>query len=249
MRRFIHVIILLLLSVCAFSKVMAEESFKLTTGFYRMTGGDQPAGRGMDINLRHTSAYGNVWVGWYRQPDPDASIDITQGRAGWDNTYTLGAWRLQPSIQAASAGFWGGSFGVETGEKWYAGAGIGRTNLRPYVNLNFDPNDSLMASVGYRWSAHQSFGLLWVRDNRENPDQRHLHLIYRTGLSEHERLTLDLLSKAGSVTQDSGDVEKINKLGLSVTYDWHQKFIRLACDPNPNFTTQTMWRLAVGTRF
>ncbi len=26
---------------------------------------------------------------------------------------------------------------------WFAAAGLGRTNLRPYVNLNFDPNDSI----------------------------------------------------------------------------------------------------------
>jgi hypothetical protein len=226
-----------------------EPSFKLTTGLLMLKAAEDPSARAWDVNLRHTSGYGNVWVGWFRQADPDPVIDTTQIRVGWDNTYPVGAWRVTPSVQAAWGGFWGGSLNIERGETWYAGAGIGRTNLSPYVNLNYDPNDALMASGGYRWNAHESLGVQWVHDNRENPDQRHWHLIYRTGLAEHQRLTLDLLSKSGNVTFNSGTTERINKLGLSVTYDWHQHFVRLAYDPNVNFSTQDMLRVSVGTRF
>jgi hypothetical protein len=230
-----------------------EPAFKLTTGLLIGKAGEDPSSRALDVNLRHTSRFGNVWVGWFRQPDPDATVDLTQGRVGWDNSFDLGAFRVQPSIQNASAGFWGGSLNVETGPtihaNWYAGAGLGRTNLRPYVNLNFDPNDALMASGGYRWNSQESVGLLWVRDNRQNPDQRHLHWVYRKGLAEQQRITIDLLSKSGNVTDNAGNPFKINKLGASFTYDWREHFVRLAYDPKVNFTNQDMVRVSVGTRF
>lgn len=228
-----------------------DPSFKFTTGLYGINGGGQTVSRGLDMNLRNTSKLGNVWVGWYVQPavNNDETTRQKQWRTGWDNTFNAGRVRLQPSIQSASGGFWGGSFGVESGDTWYAGVGLGRTNLRPYVNLNFDPNDALMASGGYRWSRHQSLGFQWVRDNRLNPDQRHFHAIYRQRLSEHERVTFDVLSKAGNVVDSIGNVQKIKKLGLSATYDWHEKFVRLSYDPNANFGVQNMWRFSIGTRF
>lgn len=227
-----------------------EPSFKFTSGLYGMNGGGQTAARGLDMNLRHTSKLGNTWVGWYLQPavNSDETTRQKQWRTGWDNAYNTGRVRLQPSLQAATGGFWGGSFGVETGDSWYVGAGLGRTNLRPYVNLNFDPNDALMASGGYRWNTN-SLGFQLIRDNRLNPDQRHFHLIYRQGLSEHERVTFDLLSKAGNVSDAMGGTQKINKLGLSATYDWSGKFVRLSYDPNANFGVQNMWRFSLGTRF
>jgi hypothetical protein len=233
--------------VLSVSVVHAETPFKLTLGSYNMAGGDVPDARGTDINLRHSSDYGNAWLGWYKQED------IKQWRTGWDNSFSVGAIKLQPSIQAASGGFLGGSFGVETGEEvhknWYAGAGIGRTNLRPYVNLNFDPNDALMASAGYRFSKQETLGLQWVRDNRLNVDQRNLHVVYRRALGEHERLTVDLLSKTGSVELASGSTEKINKIGLSLGYDWREYFVKVAYDPRANFATQNMLRLSTGLRF
>jgi len=228
-----------------------EPSFKFTSGLYGLSGAGQTAARGLDLNLRNTSKLGDLWLGWYLQPavNNDDATRQKQWRTGWDNTFSTGWVRFQPSLQAASGGFWGGSLGLETGDTWYAGVGLGRTNLRPYVNLNFDPNDALMASGGYRWNAHQSLGFQWVRDNRLNPDQRHFHVVYRQGLRERERITFDLLSKAGSVTDTAGNVQKINKLGLSATYDWHEKFVRLSYDPNANFGVQNMWRFSLGTRF
>ncbi len=240
-----------LLMVCASCMtpfaLAAEPSFKLTVGSYNSSGGDVPNATGTDVNVRHTSSYGNTWLGWYGQGD------INQWRSGWDSSYNLGAVKLQPSLQAASGGFWGGSFGIETGEtihkNWYAGAGIGRTNLRPYVNLNFDPNDALMASAGYRFSKQEALGLQWVRDNRLNMDQRNVHLVYRKVLNDSERVTIDVFSKTGSVSLASGNTEKINKLGLSVGYDWRDYFVKVSYDPRVNFTTQNMLRVSTGLRF
>ena len=216
--------------------------FKLTAGLYQLgsAGSDAPAARGLDLNLRHTDAWGDLWLGVYRSP----VMALSQTRAGWDNTFTLGPVRLQPSLQVASGGFWGGSFGLETGDSWFVGAGLGRTNLRNYVNLNFDPNDAWMLSGGYRWQDARSLSLQVVHDNRQNPDQQHVHLVYRTPMPDSQRLTLDALYKKGTV-----DGEYIQRIGLSATYDWPRYFVKVAYDPKVNFTAQNMWRLQLGTRF
>ena len=218
-------------------------AFKLTTGLYQLSGGDLPAGPGLDLNLRASGGLvgsSNVWVGLYRSP----VSSVKQYRAGWDNTFKFGAVRFMPSLQIASGGFVGGSAYLEAGSSWFAGAGLGRTNLRPYTNLNFDPNDSYTLAGGYRWGDNHSLTLQGVRDNRLNPDQQHVHIVYRTPVDGDKRLTLDLLMKKGLVAG-----VPIQRLGFSVGYDWPRFFVRSAWDPLVNFSTQDMVRLSVGTRF
>ncbi len=98
--------------------------------------------------------------------------------------------------------------------------------------------------MGYRWSSLQSLSLQVVKDNRQNPDQQHLHVLYRSPLPNRQRLTLDLLFKSGLVEE-----RMVHRTGLSVTYDLPNYFARIAYDPVINFTPQTMWRVSVGTRF
>jgi hypothetical protein len=215
-------------------------AFKLTVGYYQSGGGGQADSHSTDYNLRHSSGLGNVWYGHYVA----ASEQLVQDRAGWDRWFTAGVLRVLPSVQVASGGAWNGSLNLETGETWYAGAGLGRTNLRQAVNLNFDPNDAWSLNGGYRWSDGRSLGLVYVRDNRENPDQQHLHLVWRQAMPERHRLTVDLLLKRGLV-----EGEPIARAGLSVAYDWPRWFLRVSYDPKVNFTPQDMWRLAFGTRF
>lgn len=212
-----------------------EPAIKLTLGYYRFS----ETGSATDINLRHTSELGNTWLGYYQS----ARRDERQGRVGWDKTFDLGPLRLTPSAQFASQGYLNGSVGLETGDSWFVGAGFGRTNLKPNWNLNFDPNDSWTISAGWR-AQGESIALLWVRDNRENPDQRHIHAVYRTALPNGQRVTLDVLHKRGLV-----DGESIRQTGASLTYDWPRLFVRVAFDPKVNFTNENMWRLAIGTRF
>jgi hypothetical protein len=217
-----------------------ESSYKFTTGVYALSGGGQANSHGQDLNVRQTSALGNIWGAWYRSSEQQ----VSQPRMGWDNSLETSYGRVIPSVQTASGGFWGGSLSVETGDTLFAGAGLGRTNLHSYVNLNFDPNDVWMASVGYRWSSLQSVSMQVVRDNRQNPDQQHLHLLYRTPMPDDQRLTLDVLFKSGLV-QD----RMVHRTGLSVTYDFAHFFTRIAYDPVINFTPQTMWRFSVGHRY
>ena len=234
---------LLITSLCAAQT--AEDaakpiSYKFTAGHYQLSGGGLPAASGLDLNLRATGRFGNAWLGWYGSP----SQDIRQVRAGWDSSYKLGWLRFMPSLQIASGGFVGGSVSLEVGDTWFAGVGAGRTNLRNYANLNFDPNDAWMLSGGYRWADNRSLALQVVRDNRLNPDQQNVHLVYRTPIHGSDRLTLDLLQKKGLV----GGIP-ISRFGLSVGYDWPSYFVRVAWDPQVNFSAQDMLRLSVGTRF
>jgi hypothetical protein len=218
-------------------------SIKFTTGLYQVSGGGQPAGPGLDLNLRASGGPigdGDAWIGVYRS----AVQGVTQARAGWDTTYDMGPVRFVPSLQIASGGFVGGSIYAESGDSWFAGAGLGRTNLRPYVNLNFDPNDAWTLAGGYRWADKRSLTLQAVHDNRQNPDQRHVHLVYRTPTDHGGRLTLDLLDKQGTV-----DGAQVHRIGLAVGYDWPHTFVRVAWDPLVNFTPQNMLRVSGGLRF
>jgi len=213
----------------------ASDDFKLTATGFKFS----ENGSGVDVNLRHSSDFGNAWIGYFRA----SKLDAKQWRGGWDRSFGE-AIRIQPSVQIASGGFIGGSINLEAGERWFAGVGLGRTNLRPYFNLNFDPNDAWSLVAGYRGENGQSYAASYVRDNRENPDQQHFHLTSRMPLDGKQRLTLDLLYKRGLV-----DGQRIAKAGGTVTYDWPRFFVRLAFDPNTNFTSDNVWRLSVGTRF
>jgi len=72
----------------------------------------------------------------------------------------------------------------------------------------------------------------------------HLRAVYRKSMQNGQRVTLDVLHKRGLV-----DGVEVRKIGATLTYDWPKFFVRLAFDPNVNFTTEDMWRLAIGTRF
>ncbi len=215
--------------------IATNASYKLTTGYYSFSS-QSP---GWDVNLRSSSEIGNVWLGYFAQ----SSQQISEWRVGWDRSFGK-EFRITPSIQSASGGFWGGSIQAEVGDPWFGSLGLGRTNLRPYFNLNFDPNDSYMLSVGKHLSGKDIFSLQYIRDNRANPDQRHLHLVYRRQVNQQDRLSMDLLYKTGLV---SG--ETIRRWGLSVTYDWPAWFVRVAWDPNVNFSTENSLRLSTGIRF
>lgn len=233
--------LLFLASVCLFNAQADDAQYKFTSGYYASTGGGLPRDQGVDVNLRRSTGEGNTWLAWYRSPVQD----VSQPRVGWDNTFEMSStWRVQPSLQMASGGFVGGSVFAETGHNWVAGAGFGRTNLRPYVNLNFDPNDAWMALAGYRWNSQQSLVLQVVRDNRNNPDQQNVHLVYRMPRPNGQRVVVDVLNKSGTVED-----RFIRKSGVSIGYDWPSVFVRVAYDPYVNFTPQNMWRASVGTRF
>jgi hypothetical protein len=223
--------------------IYAQETpkYKLSAGLYSFSNTGSSSNQAEDINLRMSSdAIGNAWIAGYRSPWQSTS----QVRAGWDKTYHLSDWRLTPSLQGATGGFVGGSLNIETGQDFFVGAGLGRTNLKNYYNLTVDPNDSWSVSAGYRWSENNYLALQIIRDNRDNPDQQNTHLLYKHLVQEKNKLTYDILYKQGTVEN-----RYIREYGVSIAYDWDTYQLKCAYDPKTNFTPQNLVRITFAKHF
>ena len=215
----------------------AERPFKFTAGYY-----DFGSFAGKDANLRHRREDTSLWLGWYE----DAHFG-EQFRVGWDTSVKPFAplpLFVQPSLQAASHGFVGGSLNLQYGQSWFVLAGIGRTNLRPYMNLNFDPNDAITVSTGYQPEDGPQYAVTFVADDRLGTRQRHLHGTLHWPLPEGQRATFDVLRKTGQ-----GDGGYVRAWGATLTYDFPRWFVRLAYDPKQNFGVYDVTRLSAGIRF
>jgi hypothetical protein len=194
---------------------------------------------GGDINLRWRRDDTDAWVGIYGD-----QVFGTQGRAGADTSIAVTrAIQLQPSVQIATMGFVGGSLNLQVGDRWFGIAGIGRTNLKPYFNLNFDPNDALTFDFGHHTADGSLYTLFVVADDRLGTHQKDWHFNARIPVRDM-RVTLDLLRKSGL-----SDVGPITAWGFTGTWDWPRWFLRLARDPYENFSAQSAWRVAGGVRF
>lgn len=194
---------------------------------------------GTDVNLRWRANDTSAWVGVYA----DQAFG-TQARAGADTSISLGEYvQVQPSVQVASRGLLGGSVNLQVGSAWYALAGFGRTDARPYFNLNFDPNDALTFGAGHHAESGVSYLVFVVADDRFHTGQRDWHANVQIPFG-NSHATLDVLRKSGL-----SDVGPITGWGFSANYDWPKWFLRLAYDPHENFSAQIAWRLASGVRF
>jgi hypothetical protein len=208
--------------------------WKLTLGDYRYA---QYSGH--DFNLRWHRSDTNAWVGIYTDREFG-----TQGRAGMDTSIDLAeSFQLQPSLQIATLGFVGGSLTIQAGKEWFGLAGIGRTNLRPYFNLNFDPNDAITLGAGHHGNDGSVYTLFVVADDRLHTQQRDWHLNARIPVRDM-RATLDLTRKSGL-----SEAGPIKAWGFTVNWDWPAWFLRVARDPKENFSAQDAWRFAGGVRF
>ena len=213
-----------------------ETPRKFTVGQYRTSDGHS----GHDMNLRWRTHDSSFWIGAYEDP-----VFGRQGRIGADTAVELGHnVLLQPSLQMASRGFLGASANLQVGDPWFAVVGWGRTNLKPYFNLNFDPNDAITAGVGWHGPHGQTVSLTLIADDRLHTGQRHWHLYSRVPISNDLRLTVDLLHKSGE-----GDGGPVRAWGLSVALDFPHWFVRVARDPKQNFSTQDATRISAGLRF
>lgn len=210
--------------------------YKLTLGNYRYSAGYS----GQDINIRRRAEDTNAWLALYRD-----DVFGRQARAGVDTIVLLaGDLALQPSLQVASRGFLGGSANLQWGSTWFALVGWGRTNLRPYFNLNWDPNDAITVGAGWRGDNGRTLSATLVADDRLHTHQRHLHLYGRWPLGDELRLTFDLLRKTGQ-----GDEGEVHAWGWTATLDWPRWFLRFAHDPKQNFSALDAERLSMGLRF
>ncbi|MGH8137638.1 MAG: hypothetical protein ACREVV_05515 [Steroidobacteraceae bacterium] len=231
----------LLFLICMCADALAEDGntsverpWKLTVGDYRYS--DYSGG---DVNLRWRRSDTDAWLGVYSD-----QVFGTQGRAGADTSVQIAkSIQIQPSLQVATLGFVGGSLNIQAGEEWFGMAGIGRTNLKPYFNLNFDPNDALTFGAGHHGADGSIYTLFVVADDRLHTRQRDWHFNVRTPLGKM-RATLDILRKSGI-----SDAGYITGWGFTGTWDCPTWFLRLARDPYQNFSAQNAWRFSGGVRF
>lgn len=222
----------------------AGPDWKLTLGRYHLSADGQDAVDGTDLNLRWRHDGHTAWVGVYRD-----AVAGRQWRAGWDDQWALGApagvpLTLLPSLQTASGGFWGGSLALQGGDPVTLQLGWGRTNLRPYANLNFDPNDAVTVAVGWQGDGGRQVQASVIADDRLHTGQQHRHLTLHWPLPTGQRLSADLLRKRGQ-----GDGGWVQAWGWSLGVDGERAFVRLAHDPKQNFSVADAWRLSGGWRF
>lgn len=214
-------------------------AWKFTPTYYSSTR-DAPA---WDVNLRGNSETQTFWAGFYRRRQ-----EFEQLRFGYERPLEWTALRVVPSLQYATRGFWGGSVNAEIGERHFALLGWGRTNLKDYYNLNFDPNDAVTLGFGTRALPKTTVSLFQIRDDRLDTGQRVTHLVARIKPTEKTRWTLDAFHKEGRQDSDPAS-PRVHGTGLTVTYDYDRWFVRVASDPYVNFSDSHMVRVAAGMRF
>lgn len=215
----------------------ADWQFKLTPTYLATPG----AAAATDWNLRANNGPHALWLAYYRQPG-----QFAQARTGYEFTQQWSYLKLVPSLQAASHGFFGASLNAEIGGPLYVLLGVGRTNTRPYYNLNIDPNDMQTYGLGWHWSPQTTLAVYSVRDDRLQTGQRINHALFRQQLDALNRLTLDLFSKHGQADADSAAVKGD---GLALTWDHASWFVRVAHEQKVGFTTRAQNRFSLGWRF
>ena len=197
---------------------------------------------GADLNLRGTLDATVFWIGHYRRAN-----EFEQTRGGLERTLSFGWGKLLLSGQAATHGFLGYATQAEIGSGSVRPlVGFGRTNLKPYYNLNFDPND--MVTVGVVADLPQSMRASFyaIHDDRLGTGQNVLHAVLRTSDSAAGRWTIDVAQRRGPL----GDAGPFSvRTGLGVIYDRAPYFGRVVYDPNANFSGHDMLRVGLGARF
>ena len=219
---------------CAVAAHGQDYRGKATIGVYE-AGGESS----LDLNVRYAAGDFTGWLGYY-----GTTAEMQQGRAGIEYDYRRHGVYLVPSAQIASHGFAGATAYTELGTTVYLVAGFSRTNLHPYANLTFDPNESWQLGAGWHFGEDSLAGYtIW--DNRLNTGQQITHLVLRHYLAHTRRLTFDTSYKSGR-----GD-ENVYVRGVAgqVEYDWRRWFVKGAVDEHANYSAYTMFRLGGGWRF
>jgi hypothetical protein len=211
-------------------------AIKFTPSWYQSADGNHA----WDLNLRANRGPHSLWAGQYA-----AREGQRQFRSGYEYTQYFPAGHVVWSVQAASGGFAGGSATLQVGNPFYLIAGLGRTNLHNYYNLNFDPNDAITLGAGTGAIAHTDLAIYQVRDDRLGTGQRITHLYAHLNLTDSDRLSLDGTYKRGLA--DDGML--VRGHGLTLTYTHRHTFIRIAHDPYANFGSVSQNRFSVGLTY
>lgn len=194
----------------------------------------------LDVNVRYGAGGWTGWVGYFGASDSDH-----QGRAGLEYDLHRRAVYFVPSVQIASYGFVGGSAYGEIGSTVYLIGGVSRTNLHPYANLTFDPNESWQLGAGWHIGQQDSLAGYTIWDNRLHTGQQITHFVLKHYLPGARRFTFDTSYKSGHGDDDV----YVRGVAESVEYDWRRWFIKGAVDEHANYGPATMVRAGGGLRF
>ena len=212
--------------------------FKLTASNYNTQG----LTAAQDINLRGTRQDSTWWVAHYRR-----GSEFEQSRTGWEQNWAYGWGQLTSSAQLATHGFAGGALTAQVGDEALHGLlGWGRTNLRDYYNLNFDPNDAITLGVGGKLPGNSSYTLFTVKDDRLHTGQQISHAVLRVPFQQVSRLSLDYAYKRGRASEQEA---LVHGHSLAVGLDHKEVFVRVTLDQKVNFSQANQMRVAVGLRF
>jgi hypothetical protein len=173
------------------------------------------------------------------------SSGFDQVRAGYEYDYSRDWLRVVPSVQAATKGLLSGTVYGEVGPSIYGIGGAGRTNLEPYWNLGFDPNEYVQFGGGYRNAAGTTVSVYAIHDVRLHTGQTNTHFYGRRHLSPSCRLTVDVVREHGN--GDDGLV--VRAWAANAEVDWRRWFGRFALDPYVNYTPDRQVRVGGGVRF
>ena len=212
-------------------------SFKLTPSLYAAKNETTAA----DVNVRGNFGSHTTWIGQYVR-----GSEYQQTRWGYEYNANFAWGQMVPSLQVASKGFVGASLNFQIGGSTYLITGLGRTNLKDYYNLTFDPNDSYVIGFGSKLIQNHVFNLFAVKDNRLHTGQVVTHGVWRWQLNDAERLVVDLSHKSGRLEQDA---PLLSGHGISISYDFGNHFVKLAREQKVNFTDQDQTRISAGIRF
>lgn len=211
-------------------------AIKVTPSWYQSSDGNHA----WDFNLRANRGPHALWVGEYAAREGQRQL-----RSGYEYTQYFHAGHVVWSAQAASGGFVGGSATLQVGDPFYLIAGLGRTNLHNYYNLNFDPNDAITVGVGTGIVPGADIALYQVRDDRLGTGQRISHLYAHLNLTDGDRISFDATYKRG--LSDAG--LQVQGRGLTLTYTHRHYFVRVAHDPYANFGSVAQNRFSLGLTY
>lgn len=200
----------------------------------------QEGGASGDLNLRRQAGVLAGWLGVFHDPHSD-----TVARAGLEADLHAGPLLVVPTLQAASNGLKAAQLYSEIGGASYAILGASRTNLRPFYNLSWDPNESVQLGLGRHLSRYDRLYAFTIFDVRLHTGQQDTHLLWRHRLGSRLGLTFDGLYKSGHT--DSG--RYVRAAGVGAYVDGPHWLLKTYFDPYVNFTDHSMFRLGLGAKF
>jgi hypothetical protein len=212
-------------------------AFKLTPSFYST----QHESNAVDVNLRGNLDNHTTWIGQYVRGN-----EYQQTRWGYEYAANFDWGQMVPSLQLATKGFAGASVNFQIGGPTYLITGLGRTNLKDYYNLTFDPNDSYVIGLGTKLIKNHTLNVFTVKDNRLNTGQTVTHANWRWQITRTQRLVMDLSHKTGNLTADA---VPLKGNAISISYDQGPHFIKWAKEQKVNFSDHDQQRISAGIRF